>query len=208
MVSANLVEDVINKASASVDFKSFDLNDNGRLEETELAIVFIVAGYENAYGEEDASTPNVWAHQKEISFSIGGVRLSSYAMFGEKHQTHLATIGIISHELGHVLFGLPDLYDRQKMSNGIGTWGLMGLGSWNSHSGVGSGHAGSAPTHMMAWTKIKAGFVKPQDVEGQERVFNLASTTTTPEVLRLWVDPFRHGEHFLLELRTAADLNG
>lgn len=204
VASNQLVRDAITAASAAADFASFDANENGQLEGSELAIVLIVAGYENAYGEEEAPTPNVWAHQKALALSIDGVSLSSYAMFGEKHQQHLASIGIISHELGHVMFDLPDLYDRRRLSNGIGNWGLMGLGSWNSHPDINGGQAGSSPAHMMAWSKIKAGFLSANDLIGSARNVNLASATTTAEAARLWVDPFRHGEHFLLELRTAA----
>lgn len=196
--SARLVKEALFAAADYVDFKQFDSNANGAIESSELAIVFMVAGYEKAFGGVNAPKPNVWAHQKEISLSVGGVELTRYAMFGEKHQNHLATIGIISHEMGHLLFDLPDLYDRDFQSHGIGRWGLMGLGSWNSAGGL----SGSAPAHMMAWSKQKAGFLKPKDIDFNQSQFRLASSSTGPNALRIWVDPFRHGEHFLLEYRS------
>ena len=199
--SQALVRDALAQADHYIDFSDFDLNGDAELSPNELAVVLIVAGYENAYGGSSAPEPRVWAHKSDISgVSLDGTGLASFAMFGEQHQNHLATIGIISHEMGHLLFALPDLYDRQGDSNGIGRWGLMGLGSWNS----GGGYSGSSPAHMMAWSKTKAGFLMPEDVMGDEFEFSLASATRTPEAMRIWLDPFRHGEHFLLEYRQRA----
>ncbi|MFT4907220.1 MAG: immune inhibitor A [Oleispira sp.] len=196
--SQTLVRDALAQANEYINFKAFDLNGDTELSSNELAIVFMVAGYENAYGGRSAPEPRVWAHKSDITgISLDGVGIASFAMFGEQHQNHLATIGIISHEMGHLLFALPDLYDRQGDSNGIGRWGLMGLGSWNARGG----YSGSSPAHMMAWSKEKAGFLEPEDVAGDELAFDLASATHVPEVMRVWLDPFRHGEHFLLEYR-------
>ncbi len=201
--SLNLVRDAMAIADEYIDLKQYDKNHDRYLSSSELAIVLIVAGYENAYGGSAAPKPNVWAHKAEITASFDGVSLTSFAMFGERHQNHLATIGIISHEMGHLLFSLPDLYDRQGDSNGIGRWGLMGLGSWNSNGGF----SGSSPAHMMAWSKVKAGFIVPQDVAGDALEFSLKSTSQGPEAMRIWLDPFRHGEHFLLEYRTNSNLD-
>ena len=52
-----------------------------------------------------------------------------------------------AHELGHSMFALPDLYDRDYSSRGIGSWSLMAGGSWNGPSGL-----GSSPAHPDAWT--------------------------------------------------------
>lgn len=196
--SQNLVRDALREANRFVDFNRFDIDHDGQLAPRELGIVLIVAGFENAYGGAGASEPNVWAHKSEVlGLTLDGIGLSSYAMFGERHQDHLATIGIISHEMAHLLFSLPDLYDRQGDSNGVGRWGLMGLGSWNSYQGI----AGNSPAHMLAWSKAKAGFIQPQDVEGDAISFSLSSSTQGADAMRVWLDPFRHGEHFLLEYR-------
>lgn len=202
--SQDLVRDALAQVDGYIDLKTFDRNNDALLSSSELAIVLMVAGYENAYGGNSAPEPRVWAHKSAISgVSLDGIGLTGFAMFGEQHQNHLATIGIISHEMGHLLFALPDLYDRQGDSNGIGRWGLMGLGSWNSHGG----YSGSSPAHMMAWSKAKAGFLQPEDVMGDELEFNLVSVTHAPEAMRVWLDPFRHGEHFLLEYRQQSNLD-
>lgn len=196
--SRSLVHSALEKANPYIDFQRFDNNRDGVLSANELGIVLMVAGYENAYGGAGAPEPRIWAHKSEFSgLTLDGMGFSFYAMFGEQHQNRLATIGIICHELGHLLFGLPDLYDRQGDSNGVGRWGLMGLGSWNSQGGF----SGSSPAHMLAWSKAKAGFLEPNDLAGSADSLDLTSATLTPEAVRVWLDPFRHGEHFLLEYR-------
>lgn len=217
--SNKLVKDALNNAKESIDFVSYDVNGNNLLEVTELAVILLVAGYEQAFSGNEGLNPRVWAHQKEIDLTLDAMRLPNYAMFGEIHQHNgkdkLATIGIITHELGHLLFALPDLYDRAGKSNGIGEWGLMGLGTWNKHPDIAEGRDGGSPAHMMVWSKMKAGFLKPKDVEGSElesneQAFTLASASyrdsdsEKPMALRLWVDPFRHSESFIVELRSDA----
>ncbi len=41
------------------------------------------------------------------------------------------TCGVFAHEMGHAAFGLPDLYDTDNSSEGLGNWSLMAGGSWN-----------------------------------------------------------------------------
>ena len=59
-------------------------------------------------------------------------------------------IGVLAHETGHAL-GLPDLYDYDGSTQGIGAWGLMGTGS---HS------ARFSPAHLSAWEKEQLGWVR------------------------------------------------
>jgi immune inhibitor A len=202
--SQALVRDALTRVDLYLDLKAFDHNGDAEISSSELAIVFMIAGYENAYGGRSAPEPKVWAHKSNLTGAfLDEVELTAFAMFGEKHQNHLATIGIISHEMGHLLFDLPDLYDRQGDSNGIGSWGLMGLGSWNARGGS----SGSSPAHMMAWSKEKAGFLQPEDITGDKFEFDLGSVTLAPEAMRVWLDPFRHGEYFLLEYRKHSKLD-
>ncbi len=59
-------------------------------------------------------------------------------------------IGVLAHETGHAL-GLPDLYDYDGSSQGIGAWGLMGTGSH---------HERHSPAHLSAWSKEQLGWVR------------------------------------------------
>ncbi|HEX7119186.1 MAG TPA: M6 family metalloprotease domain-containing protein [Longimicrobiales bacterium] len=59
-------------------------------------------------------------------------------------------IGVLAHETGHAL-GLPDLYDYDGSSQGIGAWGLMGTGSHSERY---------SPAHLSAWSKEQLGWVR------------------------------------------------
>src|SRR5206468_9289811 len=55
--------------------------------------------------------------------------------------SQIMPIGTVAHETGHG-FGLPDLYDTQGPTEGIGQWGLMSSGSFTSPL---------SPARMEAW---------------------------------------------------------
>ncbi len=59
------------------------------------------------------------------------------------------SMGVVAHETGHLL-GLPDLYDVNGSTAGIGFWGLMGSGNWN---------VAYRPAHMTAWTRAELGWI-------------------------------------------------
>jgi len=61
-------------------------------------------------------------------------------------------LGVWCHEFGHEL-ELPDLYDTDGSSAGIGDWGIMASGSW--------GNNGETPVYMGAWSRYWLGWVEP-----------------------------------------------
>jgi immune inhibitor A len=159
-----LAEMVLNRLTEQFDITRFDHNGDGEVQSTELAIMMVIAGYEQAYGGADAWHPNVWAHQSRVKVYQGRTAFGRYIMVGEKHGHKMASIGIVAHELGHLLFDLPDLYDPDGSSQGIGKWGLMGRGIWNQHYG----QAGDSPAAMMAWSREQAGLARSKGwVDGE-----------------------------------------
>src|SRR5690606_39615492 len=48
---------------------------------------------------------------------------------GGSNQGPIITIGVFAHEFGHI-FGIPDLYDTDNSSEGLGNWCLMAGGSY------------------------------------------------------------------------------
>ncbi|PHR58576.1 MAG: hypothetical protein COA44_03820 [Arcobacter sp.] len=159
------LSNAISLADSFIDFSTYDKNSNGHIEIDELQIMFIVGGGETAFGDPVASS--TWAHASGLSPAPlhDGVSVMSYfdnggySRFGEKQGNHFATIGVIVHELGHAMLKIPDLYDRTSPKSGaIGAFGLMASGSWAKKSGE---FSGQTPTHMSAWSKIKANFISP-----------------------------------------------
>ncbi|MGC5325019.1 M6 family metalloprotease domain-containing protein [Brevibacillus sp. SYSU BS000544] len=163
-----IVRDALQAADQYIDFKTFDTDKNGFISAKELHVMTIVAGYEAAY--DPSNTPNTWGHKGSLSkpVTLDSVTLGNgdydggYTQFGEVQgdkmyqDDHMATIGIIAHELGHDL-GLPDLYDGDGSSSGLGIHSLMASGSWAYLTG----YSGSMPTHFDPWSKMMLGFVEP-----------------------------------------------
>lgn len=84
-------------------------------------------------------------------------------------------IGVFCHELGHAL-GLPDLYDLNGGGFGIGDWGLMGSGNWNTPE---------MPAHPEAWTRMQLGWVVPVDIGWQATPVVIANIGENPVAYRL-----------------------
>ncbi|NIN34446.1 MAG: hypothetical protein GTO60_04870, partial [Gammaproteobacteria bacterium] len=80
-----------------------------------------------------------------------------YAQFGEIHSDHQATMGIMVHELGHLIFSLPDLYDTDGSSEGIGGFGVMAAGSWGKAST--DTYSGQTPVLPCAWSRYNLGWI-------------------------------------------------
>lgn len=99
-------------------------------------------------------------------------------------------IGVLTHETGHVL-GLPDLYDFDGSSQGIGAWGLMAMGA----------HAERwSPAHLSAWAKAQLGWVRVEQLGGDGDAIEFPPVEREPVVFRYDL-PGRLGEYLLLENR-------
>ena len=88
-------------------------------------------------------------------------------------------IGVCAHELGHLLFGWPDLYDIDNSSSGLGEWCLMAGGSWN-------GYLGDIPAHPSAWCKADQGWVTVVKRDRPAKTINHPGHHGQQESHRLW----------------------
>jgi M6 family metalloprotease-like protein len=180
----------ISATDSSVNYAAYDTDSNGKLSVTELQVIFLVAGGESASGINspggvwgmatslycDANGDNNVSNVSGEAFmTLDNVSLldsdyygqNGYSQFGELQgssstDTWDATIGIIAHELGHAYFRLPDLYDTSNVGEGIGSFGLMGAGSWTRKSS--SEKSGATPVHLSAWSKENLSICTPQTV--------------------------------------------
>lgn len=179
--SRNLVVDVLaalNEAGYGDAFDQYDRNHDGWLDGNELALVVLLAGYEQAVAGSQSPHPNIWAHQGLLASGMAGsMQMTTYVMAGELHNDHLATIGLLCHELGHLLLGLPDLIPEYGIAEGVGRRGLMALGGWNGSS------AGESPSALLGWSR------------------EVTSIAAAPATRRIDLDPYRHGRYLLLESR-------
>lgn len=214
--SANrlLTRDAVRAADRFVNFKAYDTNRDGYLSTKELHVTVVVAGREATYS---AGGRSVWAHQWSLFGSerptVDGVvvgdwdRGGGYTQFGEWHGDHMATIGIMAHEIGHDL-NLPDLYDTDYSSEGVGDWSVMAKGCWLELPGK---DAGSMPSHPDAWSKWYEGWLTPRRVSGTRVATSIPQAETRATAIQLRDNPFGvdwtwfespgRGEYFLVENR-------
>jgi len=213
--NARLTRDAVRAADQYVNFKAYDKNGNGYLSTKELHVTVIVAGYEAAGWSSWGKS--VWGHQWSLwgtlAPNVDGVvfgewtKGGGYTQFGEWHGDHMATIGIMAHELGHDL-GLPDLYDTDGSSEGIGNWSVMAGGTWLALPGK---YPGSLPALPDAFSKSYEGWLKPQRVSGTGVVTSIPQAETNATAIQLRNNPFGvdwtfgeksgTGEYFLIENR-------
>lgn len=157
---------------------------------------------------------NVWF------LGLNSTGQNGFSQFGERHgssssNTWDATIGVMAHELGHAYFQLPDLYCAgtytdnvtlwSEICSGIGSFGLMGAGSWGKKSL--SEKSGATPIHLSAWSKENISACVPQTVD------NGTNNLTLPAVYQSSIHAAScgiykattstSGEYFLFENRSS-----
>ena len=188
--SQKLVEDLVDQVDSQVDFSEYD-NDGDGLVDC-LMIVHSGSG-----AEFSGSNDDIWSHEWGIApRHRDGVAISTFTMQPEFWSTPGdMTIGVYCHELGHGL-GLPDLYDTDYSSNGIGKWGLMSYGSWLGPRGM-----GSSPAHPMAWCKAQMGFLSPTNVTLNMANQTMVNVEENSLAYRLWYAGAESDEYFLIENR-------
>jgi len=179
-----LAQDAVRAADAVVDLTPYDNDGDGYVD----AFVVVHAG---RGGEETGDPADLWSHKWVLPQEHVGdaTRVFAYLTVPED-----ARLGVSAHELGHLLFGFPDLYDTDGTSEGVGSWCLMGGGSWNG--------GGDVPAQPSAWCKATQGWVQVENVTADGTV-TLADVKSGGAVHRLWTGGQHGPEYFLLENRQA-----
>jgi len=215
-----LVEDACALADPYVDFSQYDGDGDGIVD----GIFIVHAGP----GAEEITDPqerihHIWSHQWQLSNTgtscpgayqtQDGVKVDYYSMEPERLINPAAriTCGVFCHEFGHIL-GLPDLYDIDYSTSGIGSFCLMAAGSWGQASS--SDLPGNTPSHLSAWCKYQLGWLTLTAVErtGISKLENqqVPCSAKNPYAVRMFEDPGGPdwnsytggtGEYFLIENR-------
>ncbi|MFO7608464.1 MAG: M6 family metalloprotease domain-containing protein [Candidatus Krumholzibacteriia bacterium] len=200
-----MIRDAVAQLDPYVDFAQFDndgpdgIPDSGDDDGLVDALFFVHAGPGQ---EQSGNTNDIWSHAWAISGGLAtndGVMVYRYSVEPEEFTDgSMITVGVFAHEYGHVL-GLPDLYDTDYSSQGIGEWGLMSGGSWTRRDG---GAPGSSPTHLTAWSKAQLGWVTPVEITVGQTGLVVPPAETNAVAYKFFKDGFAGGdEYFLVENR-------
>lgn len=189
--SAELVQEAVQAATAFVDFSKYDNDGDGEVDGLQIV--------HSGPGAETGATEYPWSHRWYISAAglspvyDDGVKIDGYTMQPELHSgTEMVRIGVFCHEYGHAL-GLPDLYDTDGGSIGIGSWGLMSGGSWNG--------GGRSPAQMCAWSKYQLDWLTPVNITEDIDSLSLTDAALSPNAYRVWTEGILGSQFFLVEYR-------
>jgi M6 family metalloprotease-like protein len=155
-----------------------------------------------------ATNNHIWAHKfflqagkttNDARNGGGFIGISDYYVQGAVGGETSCTPGVLmppgtaAHELGHAI-GLPDLYDTQQGTQGIGQWGLMGSGNFTSPY---------SPTRMEAWSLNQMGWVTLRTLTtAGTYTLGPAPTSDTAFVIQpVGANP--RGQYYLVENRQA-----
>ncbi|MFQ5485700.1 MAG: M6 family metalloprotease domain-containing protein [Desulfobacterales bacterium] len=140
-------------------------------------------------GTVGSSKGNLWPK----TLSAGG---KLHYLMSEKwlQNYDFAPIGVHCHEFGHLL-GLPDLYDIDFSTVGVGNWCTMGSGNF------GRGHH-ERPFDLCAWSKETLGWLNAQAITaGHHAGLVLPPVESERKVYKL----ISFASYFLLENRQKID---
>lgn len=117
--------EAIRKASKDFDFHAYDVNHDGVLDPKELAILIVIPQASPFGTNRDVAGQELPEWQPLV---ISGLRFTTIAeVYTGANAPLIPTIpmnfGVIAHELGHLFFGMPDLY--QNAPTRAGGYSLM-----------------------------------------------------------------------------------
>jgi len=187
--SQGLLEDCVNLLDPTIDFSQFDNNGDGYAEG-----IFLVHAGQGA--EETGSSSDIWSHAWGFEMlTADGVYTGRYSTEPEELAgDEMIKIGVFFHEYGHVL-GVPDLYDYDGSSEGVGIYCLMAGGSWGALPGN-----PERPTHMCAELKRALGWLTPIEVTANLDKLDIPPAEIEPVCYKI-TNPTYPEEYFLLENR-------
>lgn len=185
-----LIREAVDAAEAAgIDFSNYDGDGDGRVDVIEVI-------HSGRGAEESGNVADIWSHRwvlssQGLSVTYDGKMINDYIIQPEKYgSTNIANIGVFVHEFGHAL-GLPDLYDTDGSSRGIGRWCCMAGGTWNN--------SGKTPAQFSAWCKRELGWINPTVLDGTGTVTDMLHSDIDDESYQMNTPDA--DEYFLIENR-------
>ncbi len=193
--TGEFIKELLDANDAGIDFSQYD-NDGPDGEpnsgDDDGYVDFIVFVHSESGSECDEFSPNILSHSWvyrgwPISGSApyttgdacengGNILIDDYTIqSGLSCDTGIIEIGSFAHHIGHAL-GLPDLFDPNGGSSGVGHWDLMGSGYWNTPA---------SPAHLSVWCRKELGWVVPTLATGVEQTVLIPQIETSPTCFEL-----------------------
>ena len=184
-----MITEAIDSADKYVDFNDFA----SKSVPTKIDGVYVIyAGQGQAAG---GGPETVWPHRGSINVTKDGIQIRDYACSAEMYTSRgMSGIGTICHESGHLLFGLPDIYDTDYATNGstptLGTLEIMDNGSYNNEE--------RTPPLYTSISKYLVGWVDPIILNpGENKEVIVFPSADSNHVFR--INTPTAGEYFLIE---------
>ena len=196
------IRHTLSEIDASFDYSSLDTNSDGYVD----CVSFLHSGYGAEVNGEDPTGAHVanriWSRFAYLDppwVSDSGMKVCRIAVNSSLHGKEgadPARVGVLSHEIGHVL-RLPDMYDNFQNGNysaghGIGNWGIMG-NCW------GFDQSGHFPPHFSPYSKVYLGWVTPTEITVSGS-FSITAVETTSQIYKI-SEGYQPGEYLLIENR-------
>src|SRR6267378_268644 len=195
------LREALRKIDNQVDWTPYDFDGDSYVD----LVAFIHPPIDGACG--GATNNHLWSHRYALtgtpyvthSRNAQGVsiKVSDYILesgvggLDGCDSTQIMPVGTVAHETGHG-FGLPDLYDTDNTSEGVGEFSLMGSGNYTSPF---------SPSRMDAWSLSQLGWVTVVPLQSNG-TFSFGAAPTSDTTFYLPVGGANpRGEYFLLENR-------
>ena len=193
--------EALRKLDVQIDWTQYDSDGDGFVD----LVAFMQPALDGACGPKGNN--HLWAHRyaliapfKTHSVTSAGdtIKVADYILesgvggAGGCDTTAIMPIGTVAHETGHS-FGLPDLYDTDGASEGVGEYSLMGSGNYTS---------ALSPSRMDVWSLNELGWVvvAPLTTAGAY-TFGPAKPAVDTALFVPVTGSNPRGEYFLLENR-------
>lgn len=187
-----LVKEAVNMAAKQIDMAQFDNDGDGFVD----CVHIIVAGHgenENTQKYLDA----IWPHRGQITAILrDGKWIKKYIITPELYLQDLSPIGVICHELGHMM-GAPDFYDLNDSIDGY----FLGGDKWDVMSSGGYNNRKKTPAHHNPYTKTQIfGWANTTELSGTNRLYTLPPSHSNRNAFYT-IQTSTAGEYYILENR-------